>query len=191
MAKISYDTQVSTPMAANKKLLEAGIYTAMITRCEQTFKETGLSIKLTFGVLNSSQGITDLVPSYITFSAKGKPYAVTTCKTLMNCLGTPDIFDDEKGISQEDLKHILFKKIMINVIPGEGENKNGQKFPINKIEGYAPYGLAREQKCVSPKQIDPLPGTAHVNQTVPSTLDSSDIPSHVIEEDSFASIETY
>ena len=195
MAKISFDTQVNnTPSAANKKqLLADGIYTAMVTRYEKIVKDGKMGIKLHFGVLDPSQGITHIVHSYLAIGKlnkeTAKAYARSSCQTLINCLNIPNIFDDEEGISQSDIKHILFKKIMIAVVKGEGEDKtNGNKWPINKIEGYAPYGLAKpdniQEEHVAPKPIEPLPGTAHCN-----TLET--VPDHLIEEDSFSSIVAY
>ena len=183
MAKISFDTQVGkAPAPANKKLLAPGVYSALVVRYEKIVKDTGMSIKLTFGVLDPAQGITNLVPAWIALGSsndKAKGYAVSTCQTLMNCLDIPSIFDDVDGIAEEDLKHILFKKIVVHVEIGNMKTTNGQEIPINKIQGYAPYALVtNSDKPVQQEYV------AKPSNPTPSRNDvSSEMPRHMMEEE--------
>lgn len=147
MAKVDFNnvptqsTAYNTSNTNGQKLLPDGMYSAIITRCEPVNKGKGIAIELDIGiVINPKVGISHKVKDsiligYANPNTRGR--AKDTCAMLMSVLNIPNIFDDEIGVMEDDSKHLLWKKIVVEV--GRGDyDFGGKKIPKNKIISYLP-----------------------------------------------------
>ncbi len=165
------------------ELLEDGTYAALITKYEKMHNDKGMGVKLTFSVIKPHIGIIKSIPDYLAIGSKNATaltYAFQKCQKITEALKIPYVFDDEIGISEENLdRYILFKKLFVRTKKGMMKNNNGSEFPCNQIIDYAAENLPQSQ----PLQIN---GYKTVNQVsnVPSHSDvpAQSVPSWVTED---------
>lgn len=208
MGKINFNMTASSGSGQssnkNKKvLLEAGSYNSKIMNVAYGPKgnKNGKALTITFGIFDITKG------GYYTFlyhdiylkheSDNFLSRSLIQLNNLIQELNiSPDIFDDEIGVTMQDMVHLLEKKLVIQVDltdetfkePGTGKEIQYKK---NKIIGFSSVGTVKQTQTDPSRPLD-QPMSQPV-QTIPNGMyqNRTEIPPFATDDDSLNGVIPY